>query len=114
WWPPAGSPDPTPGGSDHASRRAWPRAEPSRHSASTRWAPSRGSSGLRSNDAAKTDVAGRGIHCLPLACGRAIAVTVVRRAEMRATLGHAARDGLAGSEAGRLARDAWVDRGTTR
>src|SRR6188472_3252309 len=47
------------------------------------------------NDAAKADVARRGVDRLALAGGRAIAQAVVRRAQMRAALDHLAREALA-------------------
>ena len=43
-------------------------------------------------DAAKPDMACRGIHRLGMACGRAVASAVIRRTEMRAAFQHLPRD----------------------
>ncbi len=58
-----------------------------------------------------------GVDRLRHACGRAVAAAVVRRAEMRAALGHLARDlhvGLARVEALFARRAAWVSRSAAR
>src|SRR4029450_13246131 len=63
--------------------------------------------GSRSDDAAKADVAGRGVDRLGLARGGAIAQAVVRSAQVRAALDHPPRDvrsGLSLDEALRLRR----------
>ena len=49
----------------------------------------------RPDDAPEPDVAGRCVHRLALPGGRAVAVAVVGRAQVRAALGHASRDRLA-------------------
>ena len=45
------------------------------------------------DDAAETDVAGRGVDRLPLSCGRSVPQAVVRRAQVRSALRHPPRDG---------------------
>src|SRR5215211_3309314 len=53
------------------------------------------------HDAAESDVAGRGLHRLPLAGSRSIAEAVVGRAEVGAALDDAPRDAPARAVAGR-------------
>ena len=66
---------------------------------------------LRPDDAAKADVAGRGVDRLALPRRRPVAEAVVGRAEMRAALDHLAREPLAREQLRRAARrlSAWLD-----
>src|SRR3954468_11752201 len=69
---------------------------------------------LAADDAPEADVAGGGVDRLPLARGRAVPEAVVRRAQVRAALDHAARNRLAGGVAPLVAGDARVLRDAAR
>ena len=60
--------------------------------------------GLRANDAAKAEVRRRRVDRLPLSRRGSIAQAVVRCAEVRAALDHAARDRLTGMGSGEVTR----------